>query len=106
MILQIKRFDHGEKRIYFWCPACSDLHWVSVDRPDWTGWRWNGDEEDPTFNPSLRVWRYYEVAGKRLVDVCHFFVRDGVIEYLDDCTHRMKNQSVAMVDIPAGTFIK
>lgn len=28
--------------------------------------------------------------------VCHSFIKDGQIQYLDDCTHRLKNQTVPL----------
>lgn len=103
-ILQIKPQPHDEKRIYFWCPACNDLHWISVDRPDWSGWTWDKDEDKPTFYPSVRVWRDYVMAGKRIQDVCHFYIRRGQIEYLHDCSHRMRGKTVDMVPIPRDTI--
>lgn len=33
-------------------------------------------------------------------EVCHSFVRNGVIEFLSDCTHALKGQHVPLPDWP------
>jgi hypothetical protein len=32
--------------------------------------------------------------------VCHSFVKEGMIEFLSDCTHDMKNKTVELPDYP------
>lgn len=32
--------------------------------------------------------------------VCHCFIRNGMIEFLTDCTHNLAGQTVPMVDLP------
>lgn len=61
----------------------------TLDRPVWT---WNGDMEKPTFSPSL-------LCNKGLPDQCHLFVRDGRIEYLSDCHHELRGQTVDLGEI-------
>jgi hypothetical protein len=36
-----------------------------------------------------------------LESVCHFFVRDGSIDYLGDCTHKSASTSQLMVPVVA-----
>jgi Family of unknown function (DUF6527) len=73
---------------YFWCPACRKLHPFYVSqRP--TVWQFNGDQVKPSFTPSLKV----------LDCGCHLFVREGTIQYCDDCGHSMKGQTVPMVPL-------
>jgi hypothetical protein len=43
-----------------------------------TPWSWNGDKEKPTLNPSIRV------NGEMDWQKFHCFLRDGVIERLED----------------------
>jgi hypothetical protein len=77
-----------------WCPACATLHEVN------SGWTFNGDMEKPTFSPSILVtWSDHEgnkIKGKR----CHSFLRDGIWQFLSDCTHDKAGMNVAMVDLP------
>jgi len=35
---------------------------------------------------------------------CHSFVRDGRIEFLSDCTHALKGQTVDLPDLPDWLF--
>lgn len=89
----------------FVCPACNIVHSVG------TSWKFNGDMCNPTFSPSLLV-RYtksltqeqYEraMAGEdvslELVKmVCHSFIEEGKIKFLNDCTHHLKGQTVELL---------
>ncbi len=82
----------------FYCPACKECHWVSVGpRSAWKiVWSFNGDVDRPTVNPSLLVTRNLPTGEQR----CHSFIRDGHIQYLGDCTHAMKNQTVEIPEFP------
>jgi len=44
--------------------------------------------DKPTFSPSLLVFK--DVPARR----CHSFVADGSIQFLSDCFHELKNQTV------------
>lgn len=81
--------DRGEKTTYlaYRCPGCKTHHSVDVTR-----WKFNGDMVKPTFSPSVLTG--IENFTKRR---CHSFVKDGKIQYLSDCFHELKNQTV---DIP------
>lgn len=56
-------------------------------------WNWNGNVESPTFTPSLLV------NASDPQSRCHLFLTDGKIQFLGDCFHDLKNQTVDMVDI-------
>jgi hypothetical protein len=62
-------------------------------------WAFNGDRAAPTFKPSMLV-RY----GRDLKRVCHSFVTAGEIQFLNDCTHELKGQTVKLepFDGPLG----
>lgn len=74
-----------------YCPGCEQLHMIAVDRPNSCGaqWVWNGDTERPTFSPSINI-----------VGQCHYFIRDGVIEFCADSKHALAGKSVALPDMP------
>lgn len=55
------------------------------------GWEWNGDCEKPTIRPSLR--------SSMNEHVCHSYVTDGRIQFLDDSTHEMAGQQADLLDI-------
>ena len=37
--------------------------------------------------------------------VCHHFIRDGKIQFLGDCTHALRGQTVDLPDIPPGVYM-
>lgn len=71
----------------FWCPGCREDHSFDVRKGQWT---FDGDWENPTFSPSLNL---IPEGGK-----CHLFVRNGNIQFLDDCGHDLCGQEVPMVE--------
>jgi hypothetical protein len=50
--------------------------------PNPNAWTFNGDLERPTFSPSIKV----TSKNKDQEIVCHSFVTDGQINFLNDCT--------------------
>ena len=78
----------------FWCPGCNEAHKVG------DSWQFDGNEESPTFSPSVLTWgprpnteeelsAYFD-QGVPLPNVerrCHSFIRAGQIEFLSDCSH-------------------
>ena len=89
-ISRIERKSNEEAEFTFFCPGCKCGHWFKTDKPEPT-WKWNGDFDKPTITPSLRV----RLGNSRL---CHSFVTDGKIRFLNDCTHDMKGQTVELPD--------
>jgi len=96
------------------CPGCGWGHHLpykggqyATDHPNQPSWEWNGDEEKPTISPSVLAhgWeekmdpevqkKYPWVKAKK--DRCHFFLTDGVFQFLDDCEHHLAGQSVPFV---------
>ena len=80
----------------FHCPGCGCGHPFEVNAPDDKGWTWNGSMDKPTFTPSLLVNGFDE---KRR---CHSFVTDGKIQFLNDCFHSLREQTV---EIPNWDFL-
>jgi hypothetical protein len=89
-----------------WCPACDKLHALGVRGDDGsrapTEWEWNGDLERPTFSPSLLTW----TGDRDNPDTrCHSYIRNGMWDYLADCTHALAGQvNVPMVPLPAWVW--
>jgi hypothetical protein len=77
----------------FHCPGCKYGHSFRVtgdsSRPQWT---WNGSTEQPTFSPSLLINK--DVPESR----CHSWVKNGMIEFLQDCHHELRGKTVALPD--------
>jgi len=83
------------------CPACG-WHDFPVEAEKVKGpvWTFNGNEESPTFNPSVRVrCNMPDMKGhqpKARSRCCHFFIRDGVIEFCGDCTHEYAGKKIPL----------
>lgn len=89
--------------IAFHCPGCNEIHIVD------SRWTFNENVNTPTISPSLLV-RYRHpkghsnknpaplgYSGEYVEEVCHSFIKDGAIQFLPDCTHKMAGTTV---DIP------
>jgi hypothetical protein len=77
---------------WFFCPGCKRSHAFTVGPPkrgpEDPRWEFNGDFDKPTFKPSLLCNKDYPESR------CHSFVTDGKIEFLGDCWHELKGQTV------------
>lgn len=103
----------SDGRLLFYCEGCKCHHGVN------DSWTFNGDFEKPTFSPSILV-RSTKMTEKGEADyeawcaagypktnetfdhvptVCHSFVTDGKIQYLNDCTHELAGQTVNLEDM-------
>lgn len=80
---------------YFHCPGCGCDHGIWTTPGSHPVWGFNGDVEKPTFTPSIKV--TYQTL--KLTNICHSFVTEGKIKYLNDCTHELKGQTVELPDI-------
>ncbi len=89
------RTHAGVRYVYYHCPGCSRLHCVPADR-----WSWNGDTDRPTLSPSVR---HFIPASEHRPEktLCHYFVRDGRMEFCGDSAHALAGQAVNLVE-PTG----
>ena len=78
-------------KFIFYCPGCKVYHgiWTEVDGPTW---EFDRDMTNPTVSPSILV-TYPREGGN---DICHSFVKAGVIQFLSDCTHELAGQTVKL----------
>lgn len=100
-------------RLGFWCPGCNEMHVITTN----PGWSFNGDYDKPTFNPSILVrgghyasnfkegdncWCTYNASVSEderttfKCHQCHSFVRNGNIEFLNDCSHKLAGQTISL----------
>lgn len=92
----IKRVKLGGDLADAWrhyCPGCEMNHVIYMDprsQPNGHHWRFNGDEQSPTFEPSINI-----------VGQCHYFIRAGRIEYCGDSKHALAGQTVPLPDLAA-----
>lgn len=99
---------YGDESWMFWCDGCKSHHSFQTKRPQadmlpkdmeqrWRDyhlktpvWTFNGNADKPTFSPSLLV-RWGDQPGDKR---CHLYLRDGMVQYLGDCTHDLKGKTV------------
>lgn len=79
-------------RIVFFCPGCEEHH--QIDR----SWQFNDNLDLPTISPSILI--DYTIADKRVV--CHCYVKEGRTQFLDDCTHKLRGQTVDLSEVDWG----
>lgn len=121
MKVEEQKHDNGTQSMLFECPGCKMLHIVHVVAASGPVWAWNGDKARPTFTPSIlvtcdhmseagrqRARDFYAQHGRYPThdenpydthDVCHSFVTDGRIQFLGDCTHALKGQTIDLPEI-------
>jgi hypothetical protein len=77
----------GTETYCFSCPGCDTVHCFN------NTWTVTGVEGSWTVAPSILVTSH---TGGR----CHSFIRNGKIEYLGDCTHKLAGQTVTLPEYP------
>lgn len=88
-----------------WCPGCNQRHEIAVGEPNGSGakWSFNGNFEAATFSPSIhiQIGPYIDPddpsQNEPKYTQCHYFIKDGKIQFLTDCKHDMRGMTV---DIP------
>jgi hypothetical protein len=84
-------------------------------RKDTGCWTWNGDTEKPTLRPSIKVqsghfaganscWcEYYRQHPDETPFFtcyqCHTWINDGKAQFLDDCSHEFRGQTLDLLDV-------
>lgn len=77
-----------EDQYWYWCLGCGYEHAFSAKVH-----AFNGDLDNPTVSPSLLS------SNPQNYHTCHSFINNGKIQYLGDCWHDLKNQTVELPDI-------
>lgn len=78
-------------RWVFECPGCGCLHFFN-DR-----WQFNGDYEYPTVTPSILL-TIYDIREDKQTR-CHLYITNGMLVFLNDCTHELAGKTVPMTEI-------
>lgn len=83
----------GDELYLFYCPGCGYRHHFitnSRTRPNWT---FNGDMQNPTFEPSLLVNQHDDKHR------CHLFLTGGVLRYCHDSHHELAGKDVPLPEL-------
>ena len=82
------------------CPGCNQMHLFAIEKPFNNGaqWTWNGDVNKPTFHPSMNIVDR-GIEGD-MHSSCHYWLKEGKIQYLSDCTHKLKGKTIDLPKIP------
>lgn len=111
----------GKLNWSFYCPGCKHNHGISTAPPG-AVWSFNGDVDKPTITPSILIksghfclphkpgddcWCTFNdkrrAEGKEesrfKCTVCHSFIKDGMIQFLGDCTHELAGQTVEIPEV-------
>ena len=73
-------------------PISFFMPWVWIFSCFGESWQFNKDYESPTVSPSLLVTNHKKNYR------CHSFIREGKIQFLNDCTHKLAGQTVDLPD--------
>lgn len=79
------KITNSDNLYLFWCPGCKCCHQIDTER-----WIWDGDDELPTVSPSILI---------KTPVRCHLFIRDGKLQFLSDCEHEYRSQTIPMVPV-------
>lgn len=93
-----KLYANPEGSYMFHCPGCGMLHIVHVEKPNGAGaqWTFNRSGDTPTFSPSILVTWQRQIDGEWRDMICHSFVREGMIQFCDDSTHKLAGHTVEL----------
>jgi hypothetical protein len=88
--------DEGGTRTVLFLPGLDELIMIyarptSAREPSW---EFNNDKASPTLSPSILTTSHWGAERRELRN--HVFVRNGMIEYLSDCTHDLAGKTIEL----------
>lgn len=111
MKLYERKRDDVTISYHFYCPGCMRGHSYPVSQKyyelrfvEGPIWHFNGNLDQPTFTPSLRMF-YTDPVTEREHTTCHLFLTDGKIQFCSDSKHELAGQTVDLVDFPEGYIL-
>lgn len=91
-------------RYLHWCAACKSGHTYPVKGAlKGHSWTFDGSIDKPSFEPSMLIFTPAQGLGNQHVPqatVCHYYLRNGRIEYQQDCPHTYAGKTVPLEPIP------
>ena len=93
-------YDPSVNELYgiaFFCPGCKEPHAIPT-LPSDHGWVWNRSTDSPTVAPSILIYEVTNSEGRRIYPRCHFFIKDGQIEFCQDSQHPLAGKTVEIPD--------
>jgi len=91
MKVRIFKHEHSERTQYLYnCPGCGYEHAFSL-KSEGGHHEFNLDLDNPTVSPSL-------LQNFRPDRICHSFIKDGHIQFLNDCWHELAGQTIELPD--------
>lgn len=95
---KFEKIENTKGTYRFTCPGCNVMHliWTAKEEnSEVIPWGFNGDINSPTITPSILV--QYPMKDK--TRICHSFIKNGMIQYLPDCTHHLAGQTIELPEI-------
>ena len=87
-------------QVWHFCPACNEIHQFAIEKPFSNGHKWtfDGNVDRPTFGPSMNIVIGPDETGKKTI--CHYWLKNGQLQYLADCTHALRGMTLPLPPIP------
>lgn len=113
-MIKFQKIENTKGQYIFFCPGCKETHsiWTENEGYKHPIWKFNHDVNNPTVSPSIKVTYPANINAEeefkewRTERICHSFIRDGKIQFLEDCTHDLKNKTVELPEIEETDFNK
>jgi hypothetical protein len=94
----LRKTQHG---YLHWCPGCDHAHAISVNNPGRPNWQFDGNVFRPTVSPSIRIFTPAYEGDPERTD-CHYFIRNGQLEFCGDSAHALKGKIVPLPIFPSS----
>lgn len=95
-----KYYTESAGVLVIYCKGCKSKHYIHTKEKNSNNaiWSFNNDYNKPTFSPSIHITVDLQ-PDDEVKTLCHFFINDGMIQYLDDCAHELKGQTIELPEI-------
>lgn len=86
-------YHDNDISVSFYCPACKKPHTIN------NTWDIKDANDIVTISPSILYHGTSELFPEKNI-ICHSFIRNSKIEYLNDCTHNLAGKTVELPPMP------
>lgn len=107
-LITSKWYGSRDGFIQHWCPGCNTRHEIAIGHANTVGavWSITWTGEKATVHPSVKVStniprNQHEINNPVTYTQCHYFIKDGMLQFLGDCIHPLAGQTVEIPDFPA-----